>query len=112
MQIITAPVVLKELWESREIDFKEMMKAVADLDKEILAIDADMHADLEQLLLEEGSEQQHLWGFNIYPEKTADQRLEFTSFINIRPSAGNRGMVVQDPEIREKIRLIVAKLLV
>ena len=112
MQIITAPVALHELWESREIDFKEMMKVVADLDKEILAIDADMHADLEQLLLEEGSEQQHLWGFNVYPEKDSDQRFEFTSFINIRPSAGNRGMVVQDPEIREKIRSIANKLLI
>jgi len=112
MKIITHPVPLSELWESREVDFTEMMKIVVDVEQNILAIDADMHADLEQLLLNEGSQQQNLWGANVYPLNEISERLEFTSFINIRPSQGNRSMEVMDQEIRNKIAVIVARLLI
>lgn len=112
MKIITQPVPLSELWESREVDFTEMMKIVVDVEQNILAIDADMHADLEQLLLNEGSQQQDLWGANVYPLNEKSERLEFTSFINIRPSQGNRSMEVMDQEIRNKISEIVHKLLI
>ena len=112
MQIISKTVSLLQIWEHREIDFVEMMKIVVDVHHQILAIDADMHSDLEELLLENGSLQQDLWGANIYPLKAKQDRLEFTSFINIRPSQGNRGMVVQDAAICELIREITDKLLV
>jgi hypothetical protein len=112
MQIISKPASLSQLWDSREIDFVEMMKIVVDIDRQILAIDGDMHADLEQLLRSNGSEQKNLWGANIYPLNEKCEQLEFTSFINIRPSQGNRGMEVKDNDIREMIRSIVEKLLV
>ena len=112
MQIIAKPTPLLRLWDSREVDFIEMMKIVVDIDQLILAIDADMHADLEELLLDNGSLQKDLWGANVYPLKEPGERLEFTSFINIRPSQGNRGMVVKDPGIQASIRSIVDRLLV
>jgi hypothetical protein len=111
MKIITEPVSLQILWESREYDYIEMMKIVVDVEQGILAIDADMHADLEQLLLDSGSTQQNLWGANVYPEKGEDEFLEYTSFINIRPSQGNRSMEVQDPAVREQMTRIAKKLL-
>jgi hypothetical protein len=55
------------------------------------------------LLLEDGSEQDDLWGANWYPD---DQRIEFESFINIRPHAGNRQMVIQDQALRQTIERI------
>jgi len=54
MQIITTPTPLNQLWSAREIEFEEMMKIVVDVEQEILAIDGEMHADLEQLLLVSG----------------------------------------------------------
>ena len=112
MQIIAEPAKLLQLWDTREVDFTEMMKIVVDVRQQILAIDGDMHSDLEELLLENGSQQADLWGANVYPMKDKDEQLEFTSFINIRPSQGNRGMEVKDPEIVALIRLIVGKLLI
>ena len=112
MQIIAKPTLLVQLWESREIDFVEMMKIVVDIQQEILAIDGDMHADLEKLMLENGSHQQDLWGANVYPMKDTCDRIEFTSFINIRPSQGNRNMEVQNDGIKSLIRSVVDKLLV
>lgn len=112
MQIISKPASLSHIWDSREIDFVEMMKIVVDVDQQILAIDADMHSDLEQLLLIDGSQLKDLWGANVYPLKDKCDQLEFTSFINIRPSQGNRGMEVKDFGIRELMRSIVDTLLI
>jgi len=112
MKIITSPSVLSEIWETREVDFTEMMKIVVDICKEILAIDAEMHADLEHLLLENGSLQQDLWGANIYPLNEPVERLEFTSFINIRPSQGNRSMEIMDDVVKKKVEMIVKRLLI
>ncbi|MCX6286436.1 MAG: DUF5674 family protein [Bacteroidetes bacterium] len=111
MKIITVPTTLTELWETREIDFTEMMKIVADIGKGILAIDAEMHADLEQFLLQHGSVQQDLWGANIYPFKERNDRLEYTSFINIRPSQGNRSMEIQVEALKKQVEAIVNRLI-
>lgn len=112
MQIIRTASPLVKIWEEREHDYTEMMKIVVDVDNEILAIDGDMHADLEKLLLESGSMQQSLWGANVYPDGTDNDFIEYTSFINIRPSQGNRSMEVLDNELRTKILNIVKKLLI
>ena len=112
MKIIETTISLKEIWDTRETTFEEMLKIVVDIDQEIIAVDAEMHADLEHLLLEEGSVQQNLWGANIFPLRQPLERLEYTSFINIRPTMGNRSMEVLDPLIRTRIESIVAKLLI
>ena len=112
MQIIDTPRQLAQLWQSREIDFTEMMKIVVDINLEILAIDGEMHADLEEILLENGSQQMDLWGANIYPMRSGPDQLEFTSFINIRPSQGNRGMEIVDPQICDLVRTICSTLLI
>jgi len=112
MKIISQPTSLMQLWENKESDFIEMLKIVIDVEKEILAIDAEMHADLEQLLLTHNSEQQNLWGANIYPFQTNENYLEYTSFINIRPSQKNRSMEVEDELIRHAINRIVNYLII
>ena len=111
MQIIKEPVSLIEIWEARNTVFEEVLKIVVDINKNIIAVDAEMHADLEQLLLMDGSLQYSLWGANIYPLRKRDDQLEFTSLINIRPAMGNRSMEVLDPGIRNKMALIVSNLL-
>ena len=85
------------------------VKAVVDLEKKFIVIDAEMHADEEAFLLESGSEQQYLWGINLYPDKfgTPDF-IEFDSMINIRPSQQNNSRTVESEEIRQKIIEIVA----
>jgi len=86
--------------------FEGMVKYVVDVDRRIVAIGGEMHADAEQVLLEGGSRQADLWGANYYPGRGPDGCIEFTSLINIRPSAGNRGMELQDRALREKVREI------
>ena len=89
--------------------FGDMVKAVVDVDKEIIAIDAELHADLEGLLLQQGSKQVNLWGINLYPELSGEQFVEFDSMINIRPSVGNKSRGVDSEQIRKKIVEIVGR---
>jgi hypothetical protein len=98
---------LKKMAEER---FGILVKAVIDVKKEIMAVDAELHADQEALLLEKGSKQEDLWGINIYPEMPESERIEFDSMINMRPSQGNRTRGVDNPAIRQKIIEIVNKL--
>jgi len=91
--------------------FGDMVKLVIDIDRCVVAIGGELHADAEALLLERGSLQSSLWGANYMPGAGPDRCLELTALINIRPGQGNRSMVVQDPEIAGKMRAIVSDLI-
>ena len=109
MIILNNPISRDELKERAANTFGDMIKCVADVDKGLLAIDADLHADLERLLLEKGSEQSALWGFNLYPDESGDDFIEYDSLINIRSWQGNPSRDVLDQEVRDKIADIVDK---
>lgn len=101
---------LKELETMAKKMFGNFVKAVVDIEKEIMAVNADLHADEEALLLEDGSGQENLWGINLYPQLKGDDFVEFDSMINLRPSQNNRSRGVENAEIRGKIIKIVDKL--
>ena len=63
------------------------------------------------MLLEDDSRQEHLWGINIYPDKSGEDRIEFDSMINVRPSQNNRSRSVEDAEIRARILRIVSEMI-
>ena len=86
--------------------FEDMVKFVVDVERGVIAIGGEMHSDADEVLLESGSRQADLWGANYYPGRGRESCIEFTSFINIRPSAGNRGMEVQDEALRARVRAI------
>ena len=89
--------------------FGNMVKAVVDVDREFIAVDAELHSDLEALLLADGSKQKSLWGINLYPDMGQDEFIEFDSMINMRPSQGNRSRGVENEEISKKIIEIVTR---
>lgn len=86
----------------------KMIKLAVDIEQEILAGGGELHADCEQVLLENGSLQENVWGADWYPEV---RRVGFESLINIRPRQQNRSMEIKDPVLREKIEIIVRNLL-
>ena len=91
--------------------FGNLVKAVVDVERGIMAVDAELHSDEEALLLENGSEQKNLWGINLYPGASGDNFVEFDSMINLRPSQGNMSRNLDSPELRDKIRTIVGKII-
>jgi len=111
MKIITEPISKDRILKEHNSFFQTMIKAVVDIDKKVIALDAELHADLETLLLEQGSEQNNLWGINLYLDKTKEDWIEYTALINIRPSMDNRDMEVKDVQTRKKINDIVYTLI-
>lgn len=110
MKIVAAPIALAELETMAEGGFGVLVKAVVDVERRVMAIDAELHADEEALLLSEGSRQEHLWGINLYPALPAGEWVEFDSMINVRPSRGNRTRGVDDGATRQRILAVVAAL--
>jgi hypothetical protein len=105
------PVSMDELRQLAGQRFGDMVKAVVDLRRGILLLDADLHADQEAELLAEGSAQRDLWGINLYPDVSGPDWLEFDSMINLRPSFGNRSRGVDDPPTRDAIAGLVHRLI-
>jgi hypothetical protein len=93
-----------------ERQFGDMVKAVVDLSREIMAVGGELHSDEETALLDDGSMQRDLWGINLYPAEHAPEWIEFDSMINVRPAQGNRGRTVEDSGTQEAIRALVSRL--
>jgi hypothetical protein len=110
VKILDSPVSSSEIKAMAEARFGNLVKAVVDVERKIMALDGELHADEEALLLENGSRQENLWGINIYPELEGPERIEYDSVINIRPSQGNRSRGVDEQTTREKIAQIVSEL--
>ncbi len=110
MKIVNS-IFLSELKEMADKGFGSLVKAVVDIEKGIMAVDAELHSDEEALLLENGSRQKDLWGINLYPGISGDGFIEFDSMINLRPSQGNMSRRVDNPEAREKIVNAVNKII-
>ena len=112
IQVIKKSISQEELLRLAKEEFGDLVKAVVDVKQEIMAIGGELHADEEVLLTEqEDSKRENTWGINIYPEKSENEWIEFDSLINLKPAFGNRSRDVENPEIKEKIRSIVKKLI-
>jgi hypothetical protein len=109
MVILEKPITLHQLKTLAERSFGDLVKAVVDVERELIALDADLHSDLESLLLENGSSQENLWGINFYPALPENDFVEFDSMINMRPSQGNMSRGVDDQKLRQKIVAITSK---
>ena len=102
-------ITLEEIRVLAGARFGDMIKGVLDLERGILLLDADLHADQEASLLADGSKQSDLWGINLYPDVAEEDWLEFDSMINLRPSFGNRSRGVDDPVTRVAIAAFIAR---
>ncbi len=112
IRIIEEKIGKEELRKIAEENYGDMTKAVVDIEKEIIAIGGEFHSDASVVLVEkEGSNQEDVWGFNIYPDEPKENRLEYDSLVNIKPKQGNRDVIIGSEEIRERIKKIVDNLI-
>lgn len=81
-----------------------------DVKREMIAVNAELHADLEELMLESGSDQKDLYGINLLFD---EREIEYDSLINPprNRDAGypRAGRTVADPAARKKIEEVVNK---
>ncbi|MEK9174416.1 MAG: DUF5674 family protein [Patescibacteria group bacterium] len=108
IKIVTSPMTKEELKESAHETFVSLVKAVVDIEREIMAIGGELHADEEAILIENGSKNKNLWGINIHLNEPENEWIEFDSMINLKPALGNRSRSVENAEIQEKIKKVVS----
>lgn len=109
--LLRAKIEAAELARLVRCFFEDMVKYVVDVKHGSAAIGGELHADAEQLLLDEGSRQEDLWGANYYPGRGEERCIEYTSLINIRPSQANPGMEIVDESVRKRVREITFSLI-
>jgi hypothetical protein len=112
IQIISEPITKAEALEIAKEFYVSMVKGVADIEQDIIALGGEYHIDANTVLIRNGSKQNDIWGFNLYPNRTGDDQLEYTSLINIRPAMNNRSMLIEDKVLCDKIKSLVAKLVI
>ena len=104
-------VITRSSAEELQLKVGDMVKAVVDVERRVMAVGGDLHADEEAVLLDRGSRQGDIWGFNLYPERYGnDDWIEYDSMINIRPRHGNRSRLVEDRSVQQAIAEIVSSL--
>ncbi len=112
IKIIKDSISKQDIAAMANAGFGDLVKAVVDVEQEIMAVGGELHADEEVLLTEkENSRRENTWGINIYPNKQKSEWIEFDSMINIKPSLGNRSRDVENQKTREMIKKIVGKLI-
>lgn len=112
LHIIQDPITIAELKKIAEERFGDLVKGAVDIEKEIMVLGGELHVD-EAVLLNERfqSKSNNIWGINLYPDKSGDAMIEFYSVINLKPNLGNRTRSVDNPEIQQKLKDIIHKLI-
>jgi hypothetical protein len=86
MTIVREQVPLADLDAMAKAQFGDLVKAVVDVDRGVMAVGGELHSDEEALLLVDGSKPRYLRGINLYPAVVDESWIEFDPMINIRPS--------------------------
>lgn len=86
-------------------DYRTYIKITLDLEKAIVALGGEYHADAEKLLLDQGSRQEDIWGggFNL-----ETKQFETNAIVNLRPGK-NSSTEILDIKIRKKFLRIAKK---
>lgn len=106
-------VLLKNLASNADIEkakeeYKSYIKITIDINKELIAIGGEYHADSEELLLNLGANQESVWGGGLNLETG---EVETNAIINIRTKQNNPSNEILDANIREKFIVLAKKYL-
>lgn len=83
--------------------FPDYIKLVADINQKILYGGSEFHADIEKVLLDNGSLQSNIWGGGV---NVQSKKIDCLAIINIRPE-NNPDPNILDLKIREQFLNLV-----
>lgn len=106
-RILRNKLTEQELLQLASDTFGDMVKVTVDVDRQRVAAGGALHAQAEELLLQDGSDQADIWGSNYFPGRALGSRLEFSALINIRPAADNPSQQIRSQQIRDRLKAAV-----
>lgn len=104
--VLEKPATVEEIKKARK-DYQNYLKITLDVEKKIVAIGGEYHADAETKLLKLGCQQVDIWGGGL---DLVSKKFETNAIINLR-AGQNPSTEILDPRIREKFLAIVKKFL-
>jgi len=107
IHVIRARATPQQVVEMQEA-LETYIKLAVDIRRGVLAGGGIMHADCEAMLLEDGSQQDDVWGADWAP---GAQRVTFEALINIRPRQNNPSMEILAEDTRDAVSRVVRNLL-
>lgn len=99
--------ITKEDLEKAREDYETYIKITIDIERKVIALGGEYHADAEKLLLENGSKQSDIWGGGVNLES---RNFETNAIVNLR-SGRNNSTDILDGETREKFLELAKKVL-
>ncbi|MEA5599745.1 DUF5674 family protein [Nostoc sp. UHCC 0252] len=84
-------------------EHKFYIKLAVDIERRVIVGGGELHADCEEVLLNEGSRQQNIWAASLMP---ATGKVIYESMVNLRPRQ-NRSMEILDSNIKERMAQII-----
>jgi len=106
IHILRERATKKQLEEMLQ-ELESYVKFAVDISQKVAAGGGELHADCEEVLLEQGSRQQDIWGADWIP---ASGQVTFEALINIRSAQDNPSMEIQSDSIRQKVEKIIRRL--
>lgn len=110
-QIIREKISKDELKKTVKENFGDMAKVDVDVKRGILTIGGEWHSEGDDLLVKDGSSRENVWGANFYPFVKSENRIEYVSLINIKPTVEHNDMEIKNNDIKNKMRVVIEKLL-
>lgn len=108
-RIVRQKLTEQEVRQLADDTFGDMVKVTVDIARQVLGAGGMLHADVEALLLEDGSIQQDVWGANYFPGRPEGSRVEYSALINIRSAQNNPQQAIESQDIRAKVRQAVER---
>lgn len=95
--------VSKKDIEKASEEYGDFIKVDIDIRTKMMTIGGEWHSDGEKVLLENGSQQENIWGGGVDLESGV---ITYTSMINIRPE-NNPSQSILDVKVREEFERIL-----
>ena len=110
IKIIKEKISKSQLEEIAKQGFGTIVKMAIDIENELIALGGEWHSECQEALVKNGSSTENIWGANINFNAPEENRIEFNSLINIKPTLGSQKMEISDEKIKKQIKQIVDKL--
>lgn len=104
--LVKNKLLAKDFQKARK-DYQSYVKITVDLEKKIVTLGGEYHADAEKLLLEQGSKQENIWGGGLNLETG---NFETNAIINLR-AGRNDSPEILDPLVRKNFLALAKKIL-
>ena len=97
--LLNRKITPEEFEQAREI-YPDYIKIVVDIEKNIMAVGGEFHIDCEEVLLEQRSKSENLYGGGY---RVNTKEIEYMAMSNYKPILNKLTYEIADPIIRDKI---------